>query len=244
MLKKTFFVLVALILAIGLVGVGLYNVAGQANGIDGSCPAGYALVVLLDPILPGEQSSKVTAVGCQPFDEANVEEVMLEPIRPGEEGWSVEPEVVDEGEAVNGLVRGPSIETDYRCVVLLEPIQPGEQFSKASEPICSDGPIDSVNGVSLASSFLITRFYNKTNYSTLLVEYFGAYACSETINYGVADLPDNLDNKFASGRAYSACKHIHVYDFNNYSGPSYSCGENCSSFYALNDEVSSWSTNY
>lgn len=171
--------------------------------------------------------------------------VVLEPIHQGEEGWAVdwvEPSAVNQGDAVNGIVRGPSGETDYRCVVLLEPIQPGEQFSKASEPVCSRGAIDSINGVSLDSSYLIARFYDRTNYTTLLVEYYGSSACSPTISYGIPDLPDNLDNKFASGRAYSNCDHIYVYDFNNYGGPSYSCGANCSSFYALNDEVSSWRT--
>ncbi len=174
-------------------------------------------------------------------DEA-FETVVLEPIRPGDEGWHVEPEPVDQGEAVNGIVRGPSDEAAYRCVVLLEPVQLGEQFSKASEPVCSDGRIDAVNGVSLDSSYLIAKFYDRTNYTTLLVEYYGSSACSPTTSYGVPDLPDNLDNRFASGRAYSNCDHIYVYDFNNYSGPSYSCGANCPSFYALNDEVSSWRT--
>jgi len=166
--------------------------------------------------------------------------VILEPtIRP--EGWVVEPsESGDQGDAVNGIVRGPSGETEYRCVVLLEPIQPGEQFSKASEPVCSRGAIDSINGVSLDSSYLIAKFYDRTDYRNLLVEYYGASPCSPTASYGIPDLPDNLDNKFASGRAYSDCDHIHVYDFNDYGGPSYPCGANCPTFYALNDEVSSW----
>lgn len=168
------------------------------------------------------------------------ETVLLDPIRPGDDGWSVEPEPIDQGEEVNGIVAGPSNERVYRCVVLLEPIRPGEQSSKASEPVCSDGPINTVNGVSLDSSYLIAKFYDWTNYGILLVEYYGSSACSPTTSYGVPDLPDNLDNRFASGQAYSNCDHIYVYDFNNYSGPSYPCGANCSSFYALNDEVSSW----
>ena len=123
--------------------------------------------------------------------------------------------------------------------MFLEPIRPGEQFSRASEPICSAGPIDTVNGVPLASSYLITKFYDRTNYRTLLVEYYGASDCLSA-SYGVADLPDSLDNKFESGRAYSQCNTIYVYDFNNYGGPSYSCGPNCATFYALNNFVSSW----
>ncbi|MDY6877747.1 MAG: hypothetical protein SWK90_16315 [Chloroflexota bacterium] len=168
-----------------------------------------------------------------------VRQVVLEPIRPGEEGWTVEPYQAD---STNGIVRGPSGETEYRCVVLLEPIQPGEQFSKASEPVCSRGAIDSINGVSLDSSYLIARFYDYTNYGNLLVEYYGASPCSPTASYGIPDLPDNLDNRFASGCVYSNCDNLYVYDFDHHQGPSHHCGPNCWSFYALNDEVSSWRT--
>lgn len=170
-----------------------------------------------------------------------VEQVFLEPIRPGEKGWTVEPDPFeDQGEAVNGFVKGSSGEAAYRCVVYLKPIKPGESASEASGPVCASGTIDAVGGFSIDSSYLITKFYDRTNYRSLLIEYYGSSPCSSGIEYGVTDLPDNLDNKFASGKAYSDCDHIGVYDFNDYSGPSYSCGANCSSFYALNDEVSSW----
>ncbi len=100
-----------------------------------------------------------------------------------------------------------------------------------------------VDGHSLNSSYLIAKFYDNTNYTTLLIEYYGASACSSTISYGVTALSSNLDNRFASGQSFSNCNQIYVYDFTNYGGPSYSCGPNCSSFYALNDNVSSWRTN-
>ncbi len=193
-------------------------------------------VLLLAGGLLGGGSNRTQAAGGEPL------KVILEPtIHP--EGWAVEPsESGDQGDAVNGIVRGPSGETEYRCVVLLEPIQPGEQFSKASEPVCSRGAIDSINGVSLDSLYLITKFYDRTDYRNLLVEYYGASPCSPTASYGVPDLPDNLDNKFASGKAYSDCDHIHVHDHNGYEPPSYPCGANCPIFYALNDAVSSWET--
>ncbi len=226
-----------LLLAGGLLGAGLRRTAAQEEGV---CPPGYTYVTLIEPVQPGEQSSKVLEQGCQPIDDV-FEKVVLEPIRPGEEGWAVEPsESGDQGEAVNGIVRGPSGETEYRCVVLLEPIQPGEQFSRASEPVCSRGAIDSINDVSLDRSYLIAKFYDETNYTNLLVEYYGASPCSPTVSYGVPDLPDNLDNRFASGRAYSNCDHITVHDRNGYRDPSYACGANCPTFYALNDAVSSW----
>ena len=247
MLRKVLFVVGVLLLAGGLLGGGLNRISAQATGsnptsagTEETCPSGYVSVALIEPIQPKEQSSKVLEQDCQPIDDA-FEEIVLDPIRPGEEGWVVRPSV-PEGDLVNGIVTGPSGETEYRCVVLLEPVQPGEEFSRASEPICSRGVIDAINGFSLDSSYLIAKFYDRTNYANLLVEYYGPVACSSTVSYGVSDLPDNLDNKFASGQAYSNCDCIYVYDFNSYSGPSYSCGANCPSFYALNDEVSSWRT--
>ena len=178
------------------------------------------------------------------IDPGGFEVVFLEPIQPGDEGWNAwneQPDpFADQGEAVNGFKKGASDDAVYRCVIYLEPIKPGETSSKASEPVCTIGSVDEVDGISLDSSYLITKFYNWTNYLYLLVEYYGGSACSPSIAYGVTDLPDYLDNKFASGQAFSDCDHINVYDFNNYSGPSYPCGANCSSFYALNDHVSSW----
>lgn len=235
MLRKALFVIGALLLAGGLLEGGLNR--SQTNaGNNAECPPGYTYAVMLEPIQAGEQSSRISEQGCQPITEV---EVMLTPIRPGDEGWEVKP---SEPTEQNEVVLGPSGETVYRCAILLEPIQPGEQFSKASEPVCSDGVIDSINGISLDSSYLIAKFYDRTDYVTLLVEYYGPSACSSTISYGVTALPSNLDNKFASGRSYSNCNRIYVYDFYNYSGPSYSCGANCPSFYALNDNVSSWRT--
>lgn len=147
---------------------------------------------------------------------------------------------IDQGERVNGIIQGPSEETSQRCLFFLEPIQLGETSSKISHKVCTSGPVDSIDGIQLDSSYLIAKFYNWTGYLWLLAEYYRSSACSPTISYGVVDLPDSLDNKFVSGKAYSDCDHIQVYDFNNYSGPSYSCGASCSSFYALNDHVSSW----
>jgi len=165
----------------------------------------------------------------------------LTPIHPGDEGWEVKPYVPTER---SETVRGPSQETAYRCVSYLEPLQPGEETSKESKMVCSTGTISSIDGKSLDSSFLIAKFYDNTNYGSLLIEYYGPSACSDSISYGKTTLPSDLDNKFASGKVFSDCNLIYVYDFANYSGPSYTCGPNCSSFYALNNYVSSWRTTH
>jgi len=237
MFKKMILILGLLMAACGLAGANIQAVANQ--GEEG-CPDGYVSVITLAPIQPGKNSSRVVEQECRPAGE-DVETEMLQPMSPEEfEAARPPDEWADQGETVNGIITGPSDDSGYRCVVLLEPIQPGEQVSKASDPICAKGPIQMVDGVSLKSSFLIAKFYDRTKYTNLLIEYYGPQACSPQISYGVGDLPDSLDNKFASGQAFSNCDHIDVYDFNYHTGASYSCGASCSSFYALNDEVSSW----
>ena len=236
MLKKVIPILVLLIFSFSQAGATTQVPASHGE----SCPEGYVSVVSLEPIQDGKTSSKIVGQECRPNEEMVIIET-LEPLSPGE--WeAVRPleEWESQGEAVNGIVHGPSDEAEYRCVVWLEPIQPGEQISETSEPICAKGPIETINGVSLESNFLIAKFYNRTNDASLLIEYYGAQACSSQISYGVGDLPDDLDNKFASGQAFSNCDHIDVYDFNYHTGATYSCGANCPSFYALNDAVSSW----
>jgi hypothetical protein len=233
-MKKVTFVLLSLLVVGGVMGAGVMTTAALGEG----CPTGYVSVVMLEPVQSGGQASKIVGQECRPAD-ANVQEIVLEPMNPAD--FKVAPdEWANQGEAVNGMVMGPSEETDQRCIVILEPIQPGEQSSKASDPVCSEGKIDTVDGKSLDSYYLISKFYDWTGYAVLLVEYYGAVPCSSTISYGVVDLPDSLDNKFESGSGFSSCDHISVHDFNDYSGPSYSCGANCPSFFALNNEVSSW----
>ncbi len=236
MLRKVLYSMIVLLLVGGTVAWNQWTAAQSFQ--NEACPPGYTHYAVLEPIQEGAQASEVTDQGCRPIEETK-EQVFLDPIRPGDEGWEIAPYQPTEQAKV---VQGPSEETVYRCVVFLDPIQPGEESSKASEPVCSAQKIDAVDGHSLDSSYLIAKFYDHTGYSTLLVEYYGVSACSSTTNYGVTALPSNLNNKFASGQSYSNCNIIYVYDFADYGGPNYTCGPNCSSFYALNDNVSSWRT--
>lgn len=239
MLRKTLlYTILALLLVGGVLGWNRLTAIQAATGDEGACPEEYSRYAILEPVQENGLSSNVIEQGCQP--EVNAEKIHLNPIRPGDEDWEVKPYQPTEQAP---LVQGPSDESIHRCVVFLEPVQPGAEASRASEPVCATGKIDMVDGHSLNSSYLIAKFYDNTNYTTLLIEYYGASACSSTISYGVTSLPSNLDNRFASGQSFSNCNQIHVYDFTNYGGPSYSCGPNCSSFYALNDNVSSWRTN-
>lgn len=239
MLRKVLLAIGILVLSGSLMVFVIHKASADSLGEDFECPPGYAQVFNLEPIPAGDSSSTTSDQRCGPITESQVE--FLEPIKPGDEGWEIKPyEPTEKSE----VVLGPSQESVYRCVFFLEPIQPGEQESKQSEPVCSSGPIDSVNGISLDSSYLIAKFYDNTSYGSLLAEYYGPSGCSDSVSYGKTTLPANLDNKFASGQSFSDCDVIEVFDFTYYSGPTYSCGPNCSSFYALNDQVSSWRTGH
>ncbi|HXF70435.1 MAG TPA: hypothetical protein VNK89_11575 [Thermoflexus sp.] len=140
------------------------------------------------------------------------------------------------------IVQGPSDSPEYRCVVVVKPLEHGGGSTK---PVCGRGRIEAVEGQSLESLYLIARFYDAPDYTTPLIEYYGQYPCSAGYSYGRPNLAeDGVDNRFASGKGFSTCNLITVYDLYDYSGPSYACGPDCSTFYALNDAVSSWKIAY
>lgn len=241
MFRKTlpYVVLILLLIGIGWIGLERQAAAGDeaVAGDGGVCPPGYVLRSVFGSMQEDGEASTIIEQRCEP--DVYADEMYLNPIRPGDEGWEIEPyQPVEQAP----MVRGPGAEDVYRCVVFLEPLQPGSDLSRSSAPFCSTGKIDVVDGHSLDSSYLIARFYDNTNYTTLLIEYYGASPCSSTISYGVTALPDNLGNRFASGRSYSNCNRIYVYDFPTNDGPSYTCGPDCSSFFALNNNVRSWRT--
>jgi len=237
MLKKAVFVIAALLLAGGLGWAGMAGTAVQAGNTEDGCPPGYVESVVLAPIQPGEQGSEVVDHNCRPADEeveaVVVEAVVLEPMSPEElERPAYQPT------ETSPIVRGPSDSDEYRCVVVLKPLEEG---GGASEPVCGSGRIELVDGVSLESLYLIAKFYDNTDYGSLLKEYYGQYPCSAGYSYGRPNLHvDGVDNQFASGQGFSSCDRITVYDWHNYTGAEYSCGPNCPIFHALNDEVSAW----
>lgn len=144
------------------------------------------------------------------------------------------------------VIEGPNqkpSKPDKHCVIFLEPVREGEQYSKASEPVCSDeagGEINSVAGQSLASSFLIAKFWDHTSRSTLLVSYYGSAACGWFQSYSVSYVGASLNNRFESGEVFSNCDRLTVYEYSNFGGALKNCGSYCSSFTALNNEVTSW----
>ncbi|NLI09022.1 MAG: hypothetical protein GX457_18325 [Thermotogaceae bacterium] len=129
-------------------------------------------------------------------------------------------------------------ETRTVCIVLLEPLQPGKSNSTILKMQC--GNSTQLTDFAINTTYFIANFYDKTNYESALIYYYGSSMCSSSISYGVSQVSASVDNRISSGSGYSGCNNIYVYDLPNYAGDSASCFANCSSFGALNDRVSSW----
>lgn len=229
------------ILLVILLLVGLLLTAGrflkQTVSTGLTCPNGQVVADLIAPIKEGENNSEVLSRFCvEPHEET--EKQILEPIDP--DTFTNRTSIKVELEP-NETLMGPSISTEYRCVSILEPIAEGETESKLIAEHCSSQTINEVGGVDLSSAYLIAKFYDRTNFRSLLREYYALNPCSIGISYGRNDLADdNLDNRFESGQSFSSCNTIEVFDFVDHTGATYACGPNCSSFYALNNNVTSW----
>lgn len=235
-MSKTKNVVLALVMILtgALITASATKVASQ-EGLN--CPAGYFAAQLLEPIREGETGSRVLSEECVPINREGAE-MFLEPLDANAPASL--PEWTNQGEDVNGIVKGPSNSTNYRCVILLDPIKDGEDESRILGEVCSEGEITEINGYSLQSYYLIAKFYDNTNYGGFEQEYYGSIPCSPGVSYGVNQLPTTLDNKFESGKAYSSCDQIEVFDFANHQGTTFACGASCSSFYALNNNFTSW----
>jgi len=234
--KTNITIVIVLLLLVGVLVTA--SASSRQERQEHSCPPGFTSAALLEPIPEGGNSSKVLSEWCVEANEDPSFVQMLDPVDPA--AFQVE----DNNHSLvetNEIVMGPSLAEGYRCVVLLEPIAEGETESKIIGEVCSDKSINEINGVDLSSVYLIAKFYDRTNYKTMLKEYFGSIPCSPGVSYGRNDLADDgLDNRFESGSAFSSCNAIEVFDFVNHTGPTYACGANCPSFYALNNAVSSW----
>lgn len=233
--KNSIVAMVILLLAVLVVAGWTPNV--RAEEANQPCPAGYYSAALLEPIKEGENNSKVISETCMESNES-VSVQMLDPVDPASYESQDLSKIVTEK---NETVMGPSVADGFRCVALLEPIAEGATESKIVAEVCSDQTISSIGGVDLNSAYLIAKFYDRTDYRSMLKEYYGAIPCSSGVSYGKNDLADDgFDNRYESGSAFSSCDIIEVFDFINHTGATYACGANCSSFYALNNAVTSW----
>lgn len=233
--KNTTFLVVIFLLAVLLLTAGSFLKQADSSGL--ACPNGQIVADLLAPIKEGENNSEVLSSYCVDVHE-ETEIQILEPVDPDTFTDSFSIRVKTEP---NETLIGPSISNEYRCVSILEPIAEGETESKVIAEYCSSQTINEVGGVDLSSAYLIAKFYDRTNFRSLLREYYALNPCSIGISYGRNDLADDsLDNRFESGQSFSSCNTIEVFDFVDHTGATYACGPNCSSFYALNNNVTSW----
>jgi hypothetical protein len=233
--QKNIVLVVAILLMAGLTTAAWVSI--DKSGEGHTCPPGFVSSALLEPIQEGENSSKIVSETCVEISEDFSVEV-LAPVDPATYKAPDQSELVTEK---NETVMGPSLADSYRCVVMLEPIAEGATESKIIDEVCSDKTVNELGGAQLNTLYLVAKFYDRTNYGTLLKEYYGSVPCSSGVSYGRNNLADDgYDNRYESGSAFSNCNLIEVFDFVNHTGPTYACGANCSSFYALNNAVSSW----
>lgn len=134
----------------------------------------------------------------------------------------------------------PSRESRNNCFVLLEPIREDEVESRIIEVVCGLTNVELETKYRTSSSYVVLQFYDDTNYNNLIVNFAGPQRCSATVSYSVSSMPTSVNNRAGSGSSYSGCYNIMVFDLSNFAGDSYSCQDNCPSFGALNDRVSSW----
>lgn len=95
-------------------------------------------------------------------------------------------------------------------------------------------------------SYLMARFWDNKNFSSLLWEHYYEYICPQqpghigNVNLAMA----GVDNRFESANAYGYsgyCETTIMYKYANLSGTSYQCGGGgCSDLGLLNNDVTSY----
>ncbi len=94
-------------------------------------------------------------------------------------------------------------------------------------------------GAGVASSFLIGREYDDTNYSDLIYELFAGAACTNTTGWTVGYVGNALNDRFESGKGFSNCDHNYKFEHSQFGEPRLHCAPNCSTYSSLRNEVSS-----
>lgn len=94
-------------------------------------------------------------------------------------------------------------------------------------------------GAQAASSFLIGREYDNTNYVNLIYEAFAPGPCTATSGWEVGYVGDALNDRFESGKGFSNCNWNYKYEHSQFRGARLECNPNCSTYGALRNQVSS-----
>ncbi len=74
------------------------------------------------------------------------------------------------------------------CQVLLALLQPGEFTSNILGFQCGNSFKLSQTSFGINTSYFIASFYDKTNFNSMLIQYYGPDLCSSSTSYGVGQL--------------------------------------------------------
>jgi hypothetical protein len=90
-----------------------------------------------------------------------------------------------------------------------------------------------------SSSVLIGTEWIETGFTSSSKSYFAASTCSDLLTWEVGYVTDAWNDRFESGKGFGGCDRNRKFQHAQFAGSSLLCTPNCSSYGALNDEVSS-----
>jgi hypothetical protein len=89
------------------------------------------------------------------------------------------------------------------------------------------------------SSVLIGTEWVETGYTSTSKSYFASATCSDLLTWEVGYVTDAWNDRFESGKGFGGCDRNRKFQHSQFGGSSILCTPNCSTYGALNDEVSS-----
>lgn len=113
-----------------------------------------------------------------------------------------------------------------------------ELASSATPASTTDGDMTSA-GVSTMASVAIGTEYNQTFYGGSSNTYFASSTCSSSTTWEVDYVGNSWNDLFESGKGFGGCDRNRKFKASQFGGDSILCTPNCSSYGALNNEVSS-----
>jgi hypothetical protein len=94
-------------------------------------------------------------------------------------------------------------------------------------------------GAGAASTVLIGTEWIETGFTSTSKSYFASSTCSDALTWEVGYVTDAWNDRFESGKGFGGCDRNRKFQHSQFGGSSVLCTPNCSTYGALNDEVSS-----
>jgi hypothetical protein len=92
--------------------------------------------------------------------------------------------------------------------------------------------------VGTSSSVLIGTEWIETGFTSTSKSYFASATCSDLLTWEVGYVTDAWNDRFESGKGFGGCDRNRKFQQSQFGGSSILCTPNCSTYGALNDEVS------